>query len=126
MKKHISYFHDHKILISQHGEVASSPINAILLNRYYFSLDKSICSGFRLLKFARKWKKKIFKNTQYVQCWICNRNLDKTNATMDHLVAISNGGKWDDINNIAPACKKCNSNRGNTPVEQIVKQRFTN
>jgi len=38
-------------------------------------------------------------------------------ATIDHMVALANGGEKYNENNLCVACKKCNGNKGAKPIE---------
>ena len=57
-----------------------------------------------------EWKEILvrFDNT----CAYCGSNKD---LTQDHIKAISKGGKHE-VNNLVPACKTCNSSKGNRDV----------
>jgi 5-methylcytosine-specific restriction endonuclease McrA len=43
-------------------------------------------------------------------------------ATIDHILALSEGGARYDENNLCVACKKCNGKKGSKPVEQFKKK----
>ena len=43
-------------------------------------------------------------------CHYCNRDVGRTNLTMDHVVPLSRGGK-SKKGNIVPACKECNNKK---------------
>jgi 5-methylcytosine-specific restriction endonuclease McrA len=47
------------------------------------------------------------------QCHVCGKQLEPTAActTLDHVIPIGQGGT-NDINNLQPACRDCNVNRG--------------
>lgn len=47
-----------------------------------------------------------------VLCVWCKRPLTFESMTLEHLVPKSKGGT-DNLDNLAPACRKCNSSRGN-------------
>jgi 5-methylcytosine-specific restriction endonuclease McrA len=48
-----------------------------------------------------------------VNCIYCNINLDKENATADHIIPISKGGNNTKVN-LVVCCKDCNNERGNS------------
>jgi 5-methylcytosine-specific restriction endonuclease McrA len=52
----------------------------------------------------------LFDNT----CAYCDCQDDLTN---DHVKALNRGG-WDEVANIVPACRKCNSSKSDRPVEE--------
>lgn len=56
-------------------------------------------------------KNNIFLRDEYV-CQYCNTNVTIKNATLDHVLPLSHGGKntWE---NCVCACSKCNINKGN-------------
>lgn len=55
------------------------------------------------LKKSSWWKNKI----QSTACYYCGKSLNKTTATLDHIVPISRGGTTVK-GNIVVACKSCN------------------
>lgn len=48
-------------------------------------------------------------------CWMCNCQLFRNTATVDHLQPKSKGGR-DVESNFKLACKPCNNARGNTSI----------
>lgn len=56
-------------------------------------------------------KSNVFLRDQYI-CLYCDTLVTRKNGTLDHVVPLSLGGKtnWE---NIATACQKCNSIKGN-------------
>lgn len=56
----------------------------------------------------------------YRRCAYCPRVLRRNEMTADHIKPRSLGG-YDKWRNIAPACAKCNSEKGNTTVEEFRK-----
>lgn len=65
------------------------------------------------LKKSRWWQNLI----QKTNCYYCQIELDRTTATMDHIVPISRGGK-STKGNLVACCQSCNEQkRSLTPVE---------
>jgi 5-methylcytosine-specific restriction enzyme A len=60
----------------------------------------------RALKRSSWWQRRI----QTGVCYYCNREVGRTNLTMDHIVPLSRGGK-SKKGNIVPACKECNNRK---------------
>jgi len=60
----------------------------------------------RHLRHSAWWMKKIAKGV----CYYCNREVGRSNLTMDHLIPLSRGGK-SKKGNIVPACKECNNKK---------------
>ena len=60
----------------------------------------------RSLRKTEWWRKKLEKG----DCYYCNRNVGRSNLTMDHLVPLSRGGK-SKKGNLVPACKECNNKK---------------
>lgn len=67
----------------------------------------------RDLRKSRWWQTKL----QNPECYYCTVKLTKEEATMDHIVPISRGGK-SQKGNLVVCCKDCNSQKKYlTPVE---------
>ncbi len=62
------------------------------------------CSGSHTVQ---EWKDKL--SLYGYRCAYCGR---KTRLSRDHIVSLTNGGT-NDISNIIPVCKRCNSSKGN-------------
>jgi 5-methylcytosine-specific restriction enzyme A len=60
----------------------------------------------RELKRSSWWLRRI----QTGVCYYCNKDVGRTNLTMDHIVPLSRGGK-SRKGNIVPACKDCNNKK---------------
>lgn len=58
-----------------------------------------------------RYKQNFFLKGKTVPCVWCNQELTEEEATLEHLVPASWGGKRTD-DNIRIACKKCNNERG--------------
>ena len=52
-------------------------------------------------------------------CVGCGRTLTKETAVRDHIVALAKGGS-NDISNIQPLCKSCNSRKGTKDMSELV------
>lgn len=52
-------------------------------------------------------------------CSYCNSKLDNRTVTEDHIIPLSKGGS-DDIENIAPACRYCNTQKGARTYEEYM------
>lgn len=63
----------------------------------------------------KKYKNYCFKGVLYRRCWMCSNILTRTTATVDHLIATSEGG-GDDWDNLRLACFPCNNRRKNNPL----------
>jgi 5-methylcytosine-specific restriction enzyme A len=60
----------------------------------------------RELKRSSWWLNRIHAGV----CYYCNKEVGRTNLTMDHIVPLSRGGKTRK-GNIVPACKDCNNKK---------------
>jgi len=60
----------------------------------------------RDLKRSSWWLNRIHSGV----CYYCNKEVGRTNLTMDHIVPLSRGGK-SRKGNIVPACKECNNKK---------------
>lgn len=87
-----------------------SPLNLIYLSKQYCQQDKTVPTARKLYRLRKKWRKIVFQNGA-VECYICRRPLTVESATMDHVVPISKGGIWNDLDNIKPACYICNQKK---------------
>ena len=58
------------------------------------------------------------------QCWFCQRLLTFENATIEHLLNVSNGGN-NHINNLTVACNACNQRARNMGITAKVELRAT-
>ena len=65
--------------------------------------------------FCREW----FSVDGHVQCAYCGKKIER--ATQDHVVPLSHGGEYA-IHNIVPACRSCNSSKGNRNMEEWYRQ----
>ncbi len=70
-------------------------------------------------KESKNYRKTFFSddknksNHGWFHCSICGRGLRKKDTTIDHIVPQSYGGGHD-VHNLQPACKHCNSSKGNS------------
>lgn len=69
------------------------------------------------------FKKRRLKKHPY--CIYCDKKLNMENATLDHLVPYSLGGKNTFVN-ISVACAKCNEKRGNEITKKSVRELLKN
>jgi 5-methylcytosine-specific restriction protein A len=58
----------------------------------------------REMRESQWWKRQLAKG----RCHYCSRNFPARELTMDHVVAISRGGKTVK-GNVVPCCKECNN-----------------
>lgn len=112
--------------------VISSTASLVLLTRKYFLLDKDIYSKRREKRIRDKWMRKLMKSPEAIsnglKCNICGREglypftKDKDNlATLDHIISIRLGGRWNDVNNFQVACMKCNHKKDETKSITTIK-----
>jgi hypothetical protein len=52
------------------------------------------------------------------RCWLCGTDVDRDSATVDHVIAIADGGA-DTLANVRTACGPCNTRRGARPPEAL-------
>jgi len=113
----------------------------VLLKNYYWERDEdninSIANRMRMIGFSRTYLTHIKETTGDLCCAYCPKtNLiieldgmrvsNDSKATIDHIVAISNGGALFDYKNLCVACGTCNSKKSNKTVEEFLKNRKNN
>lgn len=107
----------------------TSPAALVLLAKKYFGLDKSIYTEFRMTKIRNRWMRNKLKTPDTkggLTCQICGRQglqpfkmSDKNKlATLDHIIELKEGGKWNDPTNFRVACYSCNTNRNSMGNKQ--------
>jgi len=64
--------------------------------------------------------KDFLEETKNPRCIYCNKKLNETNATIDHIVPISKGGNNCQVN-LVVVCIKCNNERGNMEFYKYLK-----
>jgi 5-methylcytosine-specific restriction enzyme A len=91
----------------------------------YFYLDEGkiqfgSAQGQRIEKRKRTRKKKKQKVLQFFgcECAGCHRILQPDEATMDHIIAVAEGGPTQ-LFNLQPLCCACNQAKGNQPVDIV-------
>ena len=110
----------------------SSAASLVLLVKKYCSMDKDIYAEGRMSRLRRKWINNLMKTPDEkggLTCAICGRkgllskvpqrNNRENLATLDHIIRIIDGGKWNDPNNFQVACYKCNIDSNNRKEKQI-------
>lgn len=63
---------------------------------------------------ASKTKRELLRISEN-NCWYCG---DANPSTIDHIVALDNGGS-DDIENLVLCCKRCNSRKKAMTIEEF-------
>ena len=72
----------------------------------------------RDLRHSNWWKNELARG----RCYYCGKKFPPAELTMDHIVAISRGGK-SSRGNVVPSCKSCNNDKkAMTPVDIILKK----
>ena len=91
-------FHDNWIV---HSARWSTPVPSILILKDYMKPKTTI----------RYSKGNVFLRDNYT-CAYCNKQLQKRECTLDHVIPTSHGGKTT-FENTVTACGPCNANKGN-------------
>lgn len=68
--------------------------------------------------------KEFLKENKNARCIYCEKKLNDTNATTDHIIPISEGGNNAQIN-LVVVCFDCNNERGNMKFEQYLRTKNT-
>tara|TARA_B100000686_G_C16688465_1_gene916191 strand:- start:923 stop:1240 length:318 start_codon:yes stop_codon:yes gene_type:complete len=63
-------------------------------------------------------RKKPHKLKKLKNCCYCNRKLNGSNRTLDHIYPRAHGGSIDKRINLIACCKLCNSTRGAMPIQE--------
>ena len=63
-------------------------------------------------------RKKPHKLKKLENCCYCNRKLNGSNRTLDHIYPRAQGGSIDKRINLIACCKLCNSTRGAMPIQE--------
>ena len=66
------------------------------------------------MTISTKTKRELFRISEN-NCWYCG---DNEPSTIDHVIALDNGGS-DDIENLVLCCKKCNSRKKALTIEEF-------
>lgn len=105
-----------------------------LSKKHYDANQKKIYNETRHRRLRKKGVKGYHSHRQWEEllsasgfkCFYCGTSIEegvgKNLATRDHVIPIMRGGH-DDIDNIVPACKSCNSSKGNMTAEEYINYR---
>lgn len=63
--------------------------------------------------------KEFLQENKETKCIYCDSELDKHNATADHIIPISKGGNNTQVN-LVVCCKDCNNERGNLDFYEYI------
>ena len=70
------------------------------------------------LRKSRWWQTLIANSS----CYYCSKKLSKVEATMDHVVPLSRGGR-SNRGNIVVACKACNTKKKDTTATEFLSRK---
>lgn len=95
-----------------HSANWSTPVPAVLMLHEYQRVKTTV----------RLSKKNVFLRDQY-KCQYCRQDVKDRDATLDHVLPLSLGGKSSWLN-LATACKPCNYRKGNKTKMKPVKDPY--
>jgi CRISPR/Cas system Type II protein with McrA/HNH and RuvC-like nuclease domain len=95
-----------------------------IFRKKYKSMEDLVVIG---LKFNGKnvkrrtsgFAKEFLEENKHIKCIYCDTNLDRENATADHIIPISKGGNNTQVN-LVVCCKDCNNERGNLDFNEYL------
>lgn len=133
---------NHVIFTAENPHIQSMAASLLLRNELMFQdVDFIEDSMWVWLEFRERYLKKQLALHGDLVCKYCGKphleiggrtpkdlilnNKNPNLATIDHIVALANGGERYNENNLCVACKKCNGKKGTKPVEVFIK-RFEN
>lgn len=106
----------------------------ILLQNYLYVRDKDYLEDNFMVRinFSRDYLSDQLKQHGKLTCKYCSKtdlqieysdmHVSKANkATIDHVIPLSKGGKFYDLNNIVIACSKCNCSKGNLMPDEFMR-----
>lgn len=113
-KKAVTLFMNDKVISCTEEEfIDIKTINGIFKLPMHIALKKYVYVPYKAFNPTRK---NIFKRDKH-QCQYCSKKLEGMDATIDHVLPRSRGGKhrWE---NVVACCLSCNRKKGNrTPHE---------
>lgn len=68
-------------------------------------------------KIPKSLKEEVLKRDNYT-CLFCNREFDKSELTLDHLIPLSKGG-LDEMINYVSCCRECNNRKADTSLHEF-------
>lgn len=70
------------------------------------------------------WSKYIGADKAEGKCYVCGRTIHITDFDLGHNKAVSRGGR-NNINNLRPICRTCNTSMGTTSIETFKARHFS-
>ena len=70
------------------------------------------------------WSKYIGADKAEGKCYVCGRTIHITDFDLGHNKAVARGGK-DNLNNLRPICRTCNSSMGTMSIERFKAKYFS-
>ncbi|MCS7317008.1 MAG: HNH endonuclease [Candidatus Dojkabacteria bacterium] len=105
----LSWYDDYKI----HSESKTFKIPAVIKLNYYVKLQRK--------KMEQNFNAPTLKNIlvrDNFTCQYCGKKISFRNATRDHVIPLSHGGK-NSIDNVVSSCHECNFLKGNLSLEEF-------
>lgn len=99
-----------------HSNACRKAISKVLRNERPHASPRKLVYGTQGSHTEAQWLTKL-KLSAYL-CFWCGRELWDKHVTKDHLQPLSRGGS-DDITNVVPACRSCNSRKGSKTADEF-------